>query len=1164
MLREGSHAPSSSEIFFPGDMDSVEDRLSIGLDSFFAILDEDLDSPSICEEDYRENLAEVNCYHAEASPLEDGYEFVSNLSPSICEDEYQESQVEENRYDGQESPPEDGFQFVSLQHAEELERYDDDRLNSCDASLNENSRNSSLYGSFCSSSSRNEDGFIEMPGGFTDAQRQEIRSEVSGASGISGHSSFRDSFSHFEPIKFNGTRTDNSTTTESNFQEIWQSAPYLSDEPGLGTTNSFTKASENGRNGDWIWNFPNKPQSNQLSPSFSSCHSKYALNLYERAEREDRTSPQVDSSFPDPDYLSKSTGSCSRKKDILNSSLRSLPSGDSLSLYLSSSLRTPLPCQSKRLMPDSIQFIQNKKQNIVKEWSRHSNVDVVRSRSFANGVDSPDVCVIDVDLPKKGLHSEITPTPYSYVHQSRTSSSKLQTDDDKLAFRIALQDLAQPKLEASVPEGVLSVPLLRHQRIALSWMVQKETRNHYCSGGILADDQGLGKTVSTIALILLERSPASKSCVIPAKGEIEALALDDEEEIKRESSCLLQKGRPAAGTLVVCPTSVLRQWADELKRKVTSNANLSFVVYHGSNRTRDPQELAKYDVVLTTYSIVSLEVPTRSDAGDGEVKGRVSSVAEHKKVSSFKQKKALPEDASLHSAARPLAKVGWFRVILDEAQTIKNHRTQVARACWGLRAKRRWCLSGTPIQNAIDDLYSYFRFLRYEPFVAYTSFCSGIKVPINKNPEIGYKKLQAVLKTVMLRRTKGTLIDGKPIINLPPKIINLKKIEFSAPERDFYSRLEADSQEKFKGYADAGTVKQNYVNILLMLLRLRQACGHPLLVRGCNSSSVWKTAMEKAEKLPREQQMKLLSCLESSLALCSRCKDPPEDAIVTICGHVFCNQCISEHLTGDGDSCPAAKCRVKLTRSSVFSKPTLKTCLFGPQVDGQEPPEMPEPLFVDAPSYSSKIRAAVDTLRSLPKYEDSGSKNKTSTLPTDDKVMDSSGVSLNNDMANTNRSKELVSEKAIVFSQWTRMLDLLESELKNSSVKYRRLDGTMSVSARDKAVTDFNTLPEVTVMIMSLKAASLGLNMVAACHVMLMDLWWNPTTEDQAIDRAHRIGQTRPVTVSRLTVENTVEDRILALQEKKREMVASAFGEDGSGTHRSRLTLEDLRYLFRV
>ena len=80
-----------------------------------------------------------------------------------------------------------------------------------------------------------------------------------------------------------------------------------------------------------------------------------------------------------------------------------------------------------------------------------------------------------------------------------------------------------------------------------------------------------------------------------------------------------------------------------------------------------------------------------------------------------------------------------------------------------------------------------------------------------------------------------------------------------------------------------------------------------------------------------------------------------------------------------------------------------------------------------------------------------------------------------------------------------------------------------------KYLNDYTFL-QVTVMLMSLKAGNLGLNMVAACHVILLDLWWNPTTEDQAVDRAHRIGQTRPVTVSRITIKNTVEDRILALQ----------------------------------
>ncbi|KAK9274964.1 hypothetical protein L1049_022221 [Liquidambar formosana] len=144
------------------------------------------------------------------------------------------------------------------------------------------------------------------------------------------------------------------------------------------------------------------------------------------------------------------------------------------------------------------------------------------------------------------------------------------------------------------------------------------------------------------------------------------------------------------------------------------------------------------------------------------------------------------------------------------------------------------------------------------------------------------------------------------------------------------------------------------------------------------------------------------------------------------------------------------------------------------------------------------------------------------------------------------------------------MLDLVEISLNQSCMQYRRLDGSMTLASRDRAVKDFNTDPEVTVMLMSLKAGNLGLNMVAACHVILLDLWWNPTTEDQAVDRAHRIGQTRPVTVSRITIKDTVEDRILALQEEKRKMVASAFGEDQSGGSATRLTVEDLRYLFMV
>lgn len=224
------------------------------------------------------------------------------------------------------------------------------------------------------------------------------------------------------------------------------------------------------------------------------------------------------------------------------------------------------------------------------------------------------------------------------------------------------------------------------------------------------------------------------------------------------------KGRPAAGTLVVCPTSVLRQWAQEIRDKVAAVADLTVLVYHGSNRIKDPEEIARYDVVLSTFSIVSMEVPkppaeeeeSRRNGSEFGLVGLPKAKKEKAKKGKGKGKgEGADGDGSISPNAGPLARVAWFRVVLDEAQSIKNHRTQVARAAWGLRAKRRWCLSGTPIQNSIDDLFSYFRFLRYAPWDVYKKFQHDIKEPISRNPNDGYKKLQAILKPVVLRRTKS-------------------------------------------------------------------------------------------------------------------------------------------------------------------------------------------------------------------------------------------------------------------------------------------------------------------------------------------------------------------------------------------------------------------------
>ncbi|XP_074562916.1 helicase-like transcription factor CHR28 [Curcuma longa] len=738
--------------------------------------------------------------------------------------------------------------------------------------------------------------------------------------------------------------------------------------------------------------------------------------------------------------------------------------------------------------------------------------------------------------------------------------------DERHIYQEALQNLDQPKFEDDLPDTLLAVPLLKHQKIALAWMVQKENSVH-CTGGILADDQGLGKTVSMIALIQkqmteqLKFTSANSSCIMP-----ETLNLDEDEDgvsysakSKQQTERMTnsrahsssQNSKSAGGTLVVCPASVLRQWAQELDEKVPESAKLSVLIYHGGARTKDPMELTEYHVVLTTYSIVTREVPTHLLAADDEKdqltcnkKRKAVPKKGNKQKRKGKRKKNLQHDLG----SGPLARVRWFRIILDEAQIIKNHRTQVSRSCSGLHAKRRWCLSGTPMQNSIDDLYSYFCFLKYDPYADYSSFCASIKYPISTNASSGYKKLRAVFKAILLRRTKGTLINGEPILNLPPKSIFLEKLDFSQEERQFYLQLEAESRQQFKEYANAGTLKQNYANILLLLLRLRQACDHPILVKGFHSDTSGKNSLPMEQHLPRKMIIHLLNQLESSLGICDLCSDLAEDAVVTMCGHVFCYQCVSEHLTGDDNLCPATDCSNIIGSDSFFSQDTLKSYISDDNTDLASTSYTCDPESITRGHYiSSKIKAALDILMSI-----SGSNTK---------VVDNLANSINFKPNQLNLNPK-VPEKVLIFSQWTGMLDLLELSLDKYFIQYRRLDGTMSLTSRDKAVKDFNNDPEVTAMLMSLKAGSLGLNMVAARHVILLDLWWNPTTEEQAIDRVHRIGQTHPVKVSRITIKDTVEDRILALQEKKRKMISSAFGDDHGGNKASQLSVEDLKYLF--
>lgn len=303
---------------------------------------------------------------------------------------------------------------------------------------------------------------------------------------------------------------------------------------------------------------------------------------------------------------------------------------------------------------------------------------------------------------------------------------------------------------------------------------------------------GLGKTIQSVALILSNSRPAVDAPVDDPKRKIPA--------------------NVGKGTLVVAPLALIKQWESEIKTKVTSSHSLRVLVHHGPNRTKRFEELKKYDVVITTYQILASEHASSSDAEGGIKIGCYG--------------------------------VHWYRTILDEAHSIKNRNAKSTQACYALKSHYRWCLTGTPMQNNLDELQSLIRFLRIKPYCELGPWKQYITGPMKSGRgNLAMKRLQAVLRVIMKRRTKDVLKKegalnpgGKPkdgeMKSSGFKIVE-RKVEtvvahFDEQERRFYDRLSDRAQRSLKEMM--GGQKADYIGALVLLLRLRQACNHPQLV----------------------------------------------------------------------------------------------------------------------------------------------------------------------------------------------------------------------------------------------------------------------------------------------------------------------------------------------
>ncbi|MGB5598536.1 MAG: SNF2-related protein, partial [Thiothrix litoralis] len=400
-----------------------------------------------------------------------------------------------------------------------------------------------------------------------------------------------------------------------------------------------------------------------------------------------------------------------------------------------------------------------------------------------------------------------------------------------------------------------------------------------------------------------------------------------------------QAGRLEQPALVIAPTSLMGNWRREAAR---FTPDLRVQTIHGNDRHKHFEHLGEYDLILTTYPLIVRD-----------------------------------EEQYLRHT--------FHYLILDEAQAIKNAASRTTQVIYTLKARHRLCLTGTPLENHLGELWSMYHFLMPGFLGAHDKFTRLFRTPIEKQGDVGrQQQLRQRVLPFMLRRTKELVAS-----ELPPKTEIIRSVALEGKQRDLYETVRLAMDTKLQEEIGKKGFARSHIMILDALLKLRQVCCDPRLVK-----------LDKAAKVKQSAKLELLMTL-------------------------------------------------------------------------------------------------------LPEMLEEG-------------------------------------RKVLLFSQFTSMLALIEEELIASKIAYTKLTG--QTKNRDEVIADFQE-GDAKVFLISLKAGGTGLNLTAADTVIHYDPWWNPAAEQQATDRAYRIGQDKPVFVFKLITEDTVEEKILKLQEKKQMLANSLYSE---------------------
>ena len=637
---------------------------------------------------------------------------------------------------------------------------------------------------------------------------------------------------------------------------------------------------------------------------------------------------------------------------------------------------------------------------------------------------------------------------------------------------------------------------------------EERTKPPEVLGGILADMMGLGKTLSMLSLVVGSLEQATQF------GEQPAPERDGEKALIRNSKT----------TLLVSPLSTVANWEDQIATHIKPKT-LKYYIYHGGNRLSNINELAKFDIIITTYSIVSSEFGGR---------GKKKNIS-------------------------PLLQTNFFRIILDEAHMIREQATLQSQAICALSAQRRWAVTGTPVQNRLDDLGALIKFLRIKPFNDKGGFSQFILSPFkNADPEI-LPKLRLLVDSITLRRLKDR-------IDLPGRYDQIVRLAFSEDEQVLYDWFAKDSQNKLRVIANDQRKSlggRTYAHILRAIMRLRLLCAHGRELLSEDDLKITEGfSLENAIDLESDEDDRgtlspklayemLMLFRETDADSCAQCakkieiKDTEEAAndedevlgCMLPCYQIVCKDCM------DGVKASIEQSSLENRFKCPFCEQVMRTSFFELTKDGIETAEEQKAMARENPRQAkimgryggphTKVKALIENLKQ--------SQVESLSLPSGEQPI-----------------------KSVVFSGWTSNLDLIQIALEDNGIRYVRLDGRMSRKSRNASLDAFRDDPEVCVILISITAGGLGLNLTSGSKVYVMEPQFNPAAEAQAVDRVHRLGQRREVFTYRFIMKDSFEEKMLDLQRKKQNLADISMNRGKlDKAENTKRKLDELRSLFR-